>query len=1514
MTIGAKHFDLTLGLDLHLIKLPLPPFMPPVIVPIPHPLPALQFDPTAYLPFIGSGLHLGSLPAVLAGSPGIPIVPHFPIGGTFILPPGNVCEVFMGSSTVAVDGEPLSYTGLPVLNCSDIGIPPIPRLKIKASRPTLYLPTSFVLTIPMGKTVEVGGFPTVSLMALGMAAGMGMFGKIAKGLKALRKKLKKKRRPEPASPDAMKTAGSEHLCLDGHPVHVVSGANVDAFDDALVDGPLPIVWRRHYSSLDCNRSGPIGRGFRHEYERALIRRSDGGFTYVGGDGSSVPLPPLDHDRIEVAAHGHTLRALGGQRFEVRVGDERMEFTLPREADRGLIQRLAVEDQALDFHHDDAGHLVAIWQATGERLCLLRDEAGHIVRAVLRGPYPGDEDEILGSYAYDTEGRLVEWRDGAGNAGHYAYDANHRLTRCTDRRGYAYLFRYDAEGRCVDSTGEDGLFHVALEYVPEEGKTIVTHADGGRWEYRYDARATLTRIVDPYGGARVFRQDEAGRIVEDVDPNGNVTRLLYDDDGRHYARVDPLGYTRLPLDQEPNPPDPLAYELPETPIAWEHGALLDREQIGALDEQSPVLALASPELRRAVIASEPGPRPIWGAWPVRDSNENLVGIRDRDGHVRSWEYASWNLVSREIDGAGHATTYGYTPSAKITKVVGPTGAVIDYLYDHSDRIREVKLRGRVFERYAYDAAGNLIEKRDDRGQVLLSLEAGVGNALAVRRLGSGETQRFERDTRGRIVAATTERLRATFEHDAWGRQIKDYRDGTGVRHRFEKGALCETVYFDRFKVGYRRERGRLVITDPAGNEHRTDVDADGLVVRRLSSGAQEILRYDDEGRCLLKTWRSPGEEEAWVRRFRYSGEGDLLAVEDSRAGTTRYKYDASHRLRRRLRPDGGSDAFEYDGAGNLLEQPGLSGAVIAEGNLITAADGQRFAYNNRDQIASWEGPFGVRGFDYDALDRLVGASINGEPWAAAYDPLCRRVEKIWRGETTRYYWDDFRPAAEVRGDGSLRVYVYDDHAALSPFLFVEYASIDAAEESGSVYFLATDHLGAPVRVEDGAGAVVWSGSMDPFGRMQAERGEVSMPLRFPGHWHDAETGLHFNRFRYYSPDLGRYVEPDPWGLAGGVNLYAYVNAGNPLLHVDIDGLMPGDDERKSPENKRSVAENVHRKSPASKALLKPSSQAASTFSDHLHGAGEHRVLVYGTEDARTGYRETFKGLPEGFMGKQAKQPSGWATTGYFTADRYSNYAWRDFPFEKEANLSIFNPDYKAHLTAKHGRDREAITKDLRKDLEKWTDSLDQPSEVKEFQRQLLDHPRYSPLVTFFESDEHVLRKEGMVGGDAAKARFQLQTRRASKFGLEYMKTNEGSVAFIREVKTVGEAPKDSSLVVHKAKTKSRPGDKEAAMSRVPITVSEELKAYREKADFDGLAHYVEGKRVDAPWKSDRDNWGKHGTLRAEKYGDLASGLGVKTTGKSLDEVKVLVEAALKDKHPRLSMSEAIAIERLPKSKL
>jgi RHS repeat-associated protein len=83
-------------------------------------------------------------------------------------------------------------------------------------------------------------------------------------------------------------------------------------------------------------------------------------------------------------------------------------------------------------------------------------------------------------------------------------------------------------------------------------------------------------------------------------------------------------------------------------------------------------------------------------------------------------------------------------------------------------------------------------------------------------------------------------------------------------------------------------------------------------------------------------------------------------------------------------------------------------------------------------------------------------------------------------------------------------------------------------------------------------VVWRGEYYPYGELYAEYVSASNEIRFPGQWHDRESGLYYNWHRYYDPSTGRYLQSDPIGLAGGMNLYAYAK-GNPLGIVDPTGL-------------------------------------------------------------------------------------------------------------------------------------------------------------------------------------------------------------------------------------------------------------------------------------------------------------------------------------------------------------------------
>ncbi len=103
----------------------------------------------------------------------------------------------------------------------------------------------------------------------------------------------------------------------------------------------------------------------------------------------------------------------------------------------------------------------------------------------------------------------------------------------------------------------------------------------------------------------------------------------------------------------------------------------------------------------------------------------------------------------------------------------------------------------------------------------------------------------------------------------------------------------------------------------------------------------------------------------------------------------------------------------------------------------------------------------------------------------------------------------------------------------------------------------DYLGTPMELTDHHGEVAWAGQYKAWGDVREVRSDwakqvgMSNPIRFQGQYHDHETGLHYNRYRYYEPRVGRFVSQDPISYGGGLNLFAY--APNPVEWIDPFGL-------------------------------------------------------------------------------------------------------------------------------------------------------------------------------------------------------------------------------------------------------------------------------------------------------------------------------------------------------------------------
>lgn len=133
---------------------------------------------------------------------------------------------------------------------------------------------------------------------------------------------------------------------------------------------------------------------------------------------------------------------------------------------------------------------------------------------------------------------------------------------------------------------------------------------------------------------------------------------------------------------------------------------------------------------------------------------------------------------------------------------------------------------------------------------------------------------------------------------------------------------------------------------------------------------------------------------------------------------------------------------------------------------------------------------------------------------------------------------------------------EPQTGLTTWIFDEGTFVPSAKPvSDRRYSIISDYLGTPIEAYDEDGKRVWARELDIHGRIRSEVGEAGfIPFLYQGQYLDQETGLVYNRFRYYSPETGAYISQSPIRLEAGLsNLYAYVHDVN--AWVDPWGLTP-----------------------------------------------------------------------------------------------------------------------------------------------------------------------------------------------------------------------------------------------------------------------------------------------------------------------------------------------------------------------
>jgi RHS repeat-associated protein len=226
---------------------------------------------------------------------------------------------------------------------------------------------------------------------------------------------------------------------------------------------------------------------------------------------------------------------------------------------------------------------------------------------------------------------------------------------------------------------------------------------------------------------------------------------------------------------------------------------------------------------------------------------------------------------------------------------------------------------------------------------------------------------------------------------------------------------------------------------------------------------------------------------------------------------------------------------------------------------------RYAYDVHGNVTSRKkGAHEEIEFTWNAGHRLTQAKVTRKGTTQTtryeYDALGRRTRKIDAFGVTEFLWDGDL-MIESRRNNKQALFLFE------PYSFVPLATV----QDEKTYWYQCDQIGAPQELTDQEGNIVWAADYTVWGEATlrktgtdgaaryARRSEpppsvLEQPFRFQGQQFDEETGLHYNYFRDYDPATGRYLQPDPIGLGGGINLYRYANA-NPIIYSDHNGLWP-----------------------------------------------------------------------------------------------------------------------------------------------------------------------------------------------------------------------------------------------------------------------------------------------------------------------------------------------------------------------
>lgn len=788
---------------------------------------------------------------------------------------------------------------------------------------------------------------------------------------------------------------------------------------------------------------------------------------------------------------------------------------------------------------------------------------------------------------DSDITHIEW-DGKGSAvvgmtrpsgmSHAVqYDAIGRITQVNNAAQFNTTFTYDAANRLVRTVSEGarwaetGIRPVVQSYRYDDLGNLVETGSGGQIDTTRNTkeetyRPQTLRAFDVAG--RLLWQAEALGILKhasyDTEDNllsstvqtrsfEQTERYRYDAFNRLVQVSDSTGSVRNVLYGKPRPETPSAFRIVKDDFG--------REVMVASASHGVLVRRYDPADRLIEQRSDKGDVQTWAYDLTGQRSRHTIQPKTGEAETTTWRYEQRRLV--EVNDPVQTERIRYNergqPASKTVTLKLANGAEATHI-----------------TRYSYTPDGSLASQSLPDGTKLL----------------------YERNGQGQVVAVSRQTSPWTFF--GWGKTtlVKDLeRDLIGLRH---------VTYGNGIQGQWQRSKqgvlARVVYTQPEGRAAKPSsaVAAAQAAVRQATLGGilgkllpaahaqtpppapstlpgalglpanpqalfDARLLYDSTGNVLLQKQQGQGLQH--TQAYAYDRQSQLVAAQSSNPSPTvktraaasdarvwRYHYDRNGNrvLAQENVPVaelGHTRKASYDPASNAMTSPALDREYVwnAQGQLIGIRQENR-------ELARYR---------YNHHGLRVSKQAGNESAHTLYNEQRQRIAELdAKGRITRQYlWlgDHLIATLDAKQPKVLQAPAEGFWQELTQTAQTLWSSLNGNEDR--LAFVHVNHLGAPVAATDERGQAIWQADYAPYGQVTkvsaSGKAHYALALRLPGQWEDAESGLYYNDLRYYDPQAGRYLSPDPLGrlaeALGSPNAYAYVN-NNPLSYIDPWGLI------------------------------------------------------------------------------------------------------------------------------------------------------------------------------------------------------------------------------------------------------------------------------------------------------------------------------------------------------------------------